>query len=564
MEHGLPLTGLVAKAESALRAVGETEHAGRLAARGGGLASPELRVVVFGEFSRGKSTLINALLGRRVLQAKAMPTTGHITRIVHGERDEVRALMRGGEVQTCGLDDLGSFTTLDLDRKAREDVEAIEVAVTCPLLRDGIVLIDTPGVCDPRAQTERALAAIASADLVLLVLNASQLLTEKEHELAVEWMVRGLDKPVVPVVNWMKVVEERDQPELRERLDLWCHEHLSAPLDRPWFEVDALVALRYVLGSGPEPTDDFLALGAAFDGLTGPTRQTIQRWSRLGQLRFDLADARRENGNTLKTIHRDAERVQRERDEAHRELQGRAERLTAQARLKRQAMMMHAELVLDKRLEQLIGSHFENKSEKQLQNKAHVWFEKKLTEAVSSIEQRAERELLALTGEGLRRPEPLTIEERLVLKARFKFGDETVSAGTIIGGVVSTVFGKAFGDTIKAYWPEMFGWAAPDYVAAYSKKASQKWNARAKNVKRLLGQQFDARVDFLRRQLAGRLEQAELAATDPAALAEELCHRKEAEQALADLEKALDCWAVETSSSTSADAPATRIAKLTV
>ena len=41
--------------------------------------APELRVVVFGEFSRGKSTLINALLGRSALPAKAMPTTGHVT-----------------------------------------------------------------------------------------------------------------------------------------------------------------------------------------------------------------------------------------------------------------------------------------------------------------------------------------------------------------------------------------------------------------------------------------------------------------------------------------------------
>jgi tRNA U34 5-carboxymethylaminomethyl modifying GTPase MnmE/TrmE len=576
MEHGLSLKTLVAEAESTLHAAGEAEHAERLAVRGAGLASPELRVVVFGEFSRGKSTLINALLGRRVLQAKAIPTTGHVTRIVYGEHDEVRALMRGGEVRTCGLDDLGSFTTLDLDRKAREDVEAIEVAVTCPLLRDGLVLIDTPGVCDPGAQTERALAAIASADLVLLVLNASQLLTEKEHELAVDWMARGMDKPVVPVVNWMNVVEERDQPELRERLDVWCHEHLSAPLNRPWFEVNALAALRHVLQSGPAPTDNFPALRAGLDGLTGPTRQKIQQWSRLGQLRADVAEARRENGNTLKTIRSDAEQVQRERDSAHRELQGRVEHLNAQAHLTRQAMMTHAAHTLDTRLDQLIGSRFKNKDAEQLRLHAHAWFASNLMEAASIIEKRAERDLLELTGEGLRRTEPLTIKERLVLKARLQVGkvksmdasDETVGTGAIIGGVVGTVIffapglGTAIGAGIGAYLAKMFGGKQPDYVAAYAEEARQQWDAHAKNVKQLLGQQFDARVDGLRRQLAGQLEQAQVAATDPAGLASELCRREEAEQALSGLEQALGCCAAETSSLPSAGAPATRLEAL--
>lgn len=545
----------LAAAASALRTAGETEHADRLLKRCDELESPELRIVVFGEFSRGKSTLINALLGRRVLQAKAMPTTGHVTRIVHGEREEVRASLRGGEVKACDLADLGSFTTLDLDRKAREDVEAIEVAVNCPLLSTGVALIDTPGVCDPGAQTERALAAISSADLVLLVLNASQLLTEKEQELAVDWMVRGLDKAIVPVINWMNVVEERDRPELRQRLDRWCHDHLWAPLDRPWFEVNALAALRHVLESGPKPADHFGDLRGALYGLKGSTRQEIQRRSRHGQLRDELSQARRGNGSTLETLRRDVNRVERERDEVRRDLQGRVDSLDTQSRLKRQGLMTHAAHALDTRLERLTGYWFKDESKEHLEQKAHMWFEKMLNEATSDVEKRAEGDLLSLTGLGLRRPDPLTIGERMVLKARLQIGElksidaspDTVNTGMIIGGVIGTFFGPGVGTVIGAgigrYVANYFGSSPPDYIAAYCEKARKEWKSCAADVMGLLGAQFDARVDALRRQLAEQLERARIAATDAAGLGDEVRRREQADEALERSERTLDQWA---------------------
>jgi hypothetical protein len=551
----IDLQTALAAAESTLRASGEVEHANQMAKRAAELPTSELRIVVFGEFSRGKSTLINALLGRRVLQAKAMPTTGHVTRIVYGEDEEVRALMRDGENQTCMLDDLGSFTTLDLDRNAREDVETIEVAVNCPLLRDEVVFIDTPGVCDAGAQTERARSAISSADLVLLVLHASHLLTEEEQKLAVEWMVQKLDKPVVPVVNWMNVVEERDQPEIRERLDRWCRDFRSAPLSRPWFEVNALAALRHAVENGPLPTDDFAALRAALGGLRGAKRRTIQRRSRIGQIRADFANARRSNSHTLDSIRQDANRVKRERAATRRRLQNRIGHLAAQARLKRQAVTAHAENVLGTHLDRLTRSRFGNKSKKWLEQKAPRTYEQTLVQAVTAVEKRADKELLSLAGEDLRRPEPVTIKERLVLKARFKGGKAVDAAARHTTTGIGTSNGGFLGldlvpvpmlEAIVAVGRYLGGFIyeqQPDYAAAYSKKYSQLWTRHAANVMRLLRTQFNARVKALSRQLAAQRERAEAAATDASGLIGELRRRGKAENALLQLERAIDSYA---------------------
>src|SRR4051794_26071761 len=76
--------------------LGGGDHARALDDLAESIGDPSFRLLVFGEFSAGKSTLINALLGRRVLPAKARPTTGHATHLVAGERDGVTARFADG------------------------------------------------------------------------------------------------------------------------------------------------------------------------------------------------------------------------------------------------------------------------------------------------------------------------------------------------------------------------------------------------------------------------------------------------------------------------------------
>jgi predicted GTPase len=85
--------------EGHLRAMGESERAQRFQVLRESLDDANLRIVIFGEFSRGKSTLINALLGRAVLPAKLIPTTGHITRIVFGTPEEIRVRYVDGRME---------------------------------------------------------------------------------------------------------------------------------------------------------------------------------------------------------------------------------------------------------------------------------------------------------------------------------------------------------------------------------------------------------------------------------------------------------------------------------
>ncbi len=100
------------------------------------------------------------------------------------------ALQQLHEVGEAGAEQLAEGAELD-------DVEAALADLDLALLRSGVAIIDTPGVGDRHAQTERARFAMATADLVLFVLDARQILSQAEQELAAEW--RSLGKPVVLV-----------------------------------------------------------------------------------------------------------------------------------------------------------------------------------------------------------------------------------------------------------------------------------------------------------------------------------------------------------------------------
>src|SRR6266487_6677690 len=64
------------------------------------LAARRLRVLVAGEAKRGKSTLVNALLGRPVLPTGVLPLTALATTVLYGKREGVTADFGGGRTET--------------------------------------------------------------------------------------------------------------------------------------------------------------------------------------------------------------------------------------------------------------------------------------------------------------------------------------------------------------------------------------------------------------------------------------------------------------------------------
>jgi len=274
----------------------------------------------------------------------------------------------------------------------------LEVQVVSPLLARGLVIVDAPGVNDADAQTARAERAVAQADLVLFVLNATRILAMGERRLAAGWMARGLCKPVVPVLNFMNLVEEDDRPAVREILDQWADEHLSCSLGRAYFEVNALGALRRALNI-PEnhPPDDFEELRDAFTALLpGPGRR-LARTSRTGQLRFTAGAAARWNTELLEGLCRDGDQVRAGRESERGRLASAHARCARGTARERAHALSRAAEYFDEGLAGLIA-RYQGQSRATLEALARQWFDSELLEAARGAEHAVENALSAISG----------------------------------------------------------------------------------------------------------------------------------------------------------------------
>jgi hypothetical protein len=110
------------------------------------LAEERFNAVVVGEFKRGKTTFVNALLGAEVLPAAVVPLTSIVTAVTWGDppRAEVRYL--DGRVEEVAPEDLARFVTERDNPGNRLGVDRAVLHWAAEDLRDGVFLVDTPGV----------------------------------------------------------------------------------------------------------------------------------------------------------------------------------------------------------------------------------------------------------------------------------------------------------------------------------------------------------------------------------------------------------------------------------
>ncbi|MFD4467777.1 dynamin family protein [Rhodococcus sp. NPDC058505] len=220
---------VVAAAGKVLRAYGLDELAD-LATRKNDPDRQHRTVVVVGEVNRGKSSLVNALVGRRNLCPVGVDTTSSVTVSVvpdvDGE-DGTATLLTPGGARRIPVAELDRWVTVDGAGVRDPDAESLPTAAVVPLAGHAlgdVSVIDTPGV----GGLEPGLAALATqtsaqACVLVLVCDASSPLTAPEMAFARE-AAASVDALVVAVTKtdknlrrWRPIVAENERL-LREHL----------------------------------------------------------------------------------------------------------------------------------------------------------------------------------------------------------------------------------------------------------------------------------------------------------------------------------------------------------
>jgi len=177
-------------------------------------------IVVLGEFKRGKSTLVNALLGTKLLPMDVLPETATINAIMYNEEPKLTVVHRDGTAKNgeVSYDFLKQYSAREEGSEA-ENVRYIKIGYPCELLKNRIVMVDTPGVSDLNEQrSEVTYQFVPNANAVLFVLDANAPLKKTEKEFIDERLLPLGINNIVFVINKYDAVEEDEEEEFLDNV----------------------------------------------------------------------------------------------------------------------------------------------------------------------------------------------------------------------------------------------------------------------------------------------------------------------------------------------------------
>lgn len=141
----------------------------------------EFQLVVLGDFKRGKSTLINALVEAEVASTDVTPETVTINRLRYGPKHRANAHLPDGGRVALDVEDLQADRLTGLLERLPDKPEFIQIEAPAEWLR-GIQLVDTPGMGDLLWRfDEQVQSYLPGADAVIYVISAISPLSESER-----------------------------------------------------------------------------------------------------------------------------------------------------------------------------------------------------------------------------------------------------------------------------------------------------------------------------------------------------------------------------------------------
>jgi predicted GTPase len=202
------------------------------------LEEDRFHLVVMGEFNHGKTTFVNALLGEQVLPVGVTPTTAAIHHIRWAAQPEAVVVTTAGERRAIAFDEVKGFA---VGGRQTDPVDYLDIGYPAALLKERIVLVDTPGVNDLSLhRADITYSYIPRADAVLFLLDAGQILKESERVfLNDKLLAASRDKIVFVITKWDLL-----SPEERREALAYASNHLSTLVSEPVvFPVSAESAL---------------------------------------------------------------------------------------------------------------------------------------------------------------------------------------------------------------------------------------------------------------------------------------------------------------------------------
>jgi len=173
-------------------------------------------VGIMGEFRRGKSTVINALLGQKIVPSDIVPCSATLNYVRWGTDKDAQIYFKDGHVQTVDVEDLSDYVTKITEESAKmaESVDYAVVHYPCQFCQNGVQIVDTPGLNDDDRMDAIAQDVLPTLDAIIMVLVADSPFSKSEAEFVRNKVMTSDLGRIIFVVNKIDAIDEDD----RERL----------------------------------------------------------------------------------------------------------------------------------------------------------------------------------------------------------------------------------------------------------------------------------------------------------------------------------------------------------
>jgi uncharacterized tellurite resistance protein B-like protein/GTPase SAR1 family protein len=244
------------------------------------IKNQRFRLAVIGEFSQGKSTLLNALLGEEIQPVRAVPCSGTVTVLKYGTQKRVICRYKDGRVEEIAFDQYKIKAAISKEAALGHRSEELaqlnieEIIFEHPelaLCKSGVEIVDSPGLNEHPDRTAITQKILKNADAAIFLTNAMRLLPEKEKELIQyvrcqlnDGRINESAKNLFILVNFIDALDsEEDFQDVKQRLENFVINEnlLSKEGAKRIHFISAKAALKSIMNN---TNDDYFTMFSTF------------------------------------------------------------------------------------------------------------------------------------------------------------------------------------------------------------------------------------------------------------------------------------------------------------
>lgn len=215
------------------------------------LAEDRFILAVVGQFKRGKSSLMNAIIGQDLLPTGVLPLTSAITVLKHGPQKRLTVLRQGSLYpEKVPISSLADYVTEKGNPENVKKVISAFLELPVPFLRRGVEFVDTPGIGSViEANTATTYDFLPCSDAVIFVTSVDTPLTRTETDFLKS--IREYVRKVFFVVNKIDLAADSQRREILEFISGRLNQQIAAEEIRI-YPVSSKLALESKLAGNEE------------------------------------------------------------------------------------------------------------------------------------------------------------------------------------------------------------------------------------------------------------------------------------------------------------------------